>query len=76
MLEQVDVEIDGVAEDCQQVGQLADLVHPSRPGDLGIQLKNIEFINLTFQKKEKIDKNKASRYVYLVNISSALHQCV
>ena len=36
MLHQVDVEVNGVAEHCQQVGQLAGLVQPCRPGNLGI----------------------------------------
>jgi hypothetical protein len=36
MLHQVDVEVNGVAEHSQQVGQLAGMVQPSRPGNLGI----------------------------------------
>ena len=35
MLGQVDVEVDGAAGDGEDVGHLADVVHPHRPGRHG-----------------------------------------
>ena len=40
MLGQVDVEVDGAAEDGEEVGHLAHVVHPHRPGRQGLGVRN------------------------------------
>ena len=39
MLGQVDVEVDRAAEDGEEVGHLAHVVHPPRPGRQGLEVR-------------------------------------